>query len=82
MGSEGRPVMLHEPVRTADGRVIAFPERPRRSATLEIWRDYLEALSDLPADAPHLHKAIEEAEQTIREKERLRASMRGLDPRD
>jgi hypothetical protein len=82
MGSEGRPVMLHEPVRTADGRAIAFPEQPRRSATLEMWRDYLEALSDLPADAPHLHKAIEDAEQTIREKERLRASMRGLDPRD
>jgi hypothetical protein len=74
--------MLHEAVRTAEGPAIAFPERPRRSATLEMWRDYLEALSDLPADAPHLHKAIEDAEQTIRDKERLRAAMRGLDPRD
>ena len=74
--------MVDDALKAADGRVIAFPEQPRRNATLEQWREYLAALHEVPPDAPHLHKAIEDAEQTIRDKERLRASMRGLDPRD
>jgi hypothetical protein len=68
--------MLDDPVKTADGRTFSFPAPPRRSATLEAWRAYLMALYELPTDAPHLHKAIEDAEQTIREKEKIRTALR------
>jgi hypothetical protein len=67
--------MMQELVTLADGRVIAFPEMPRRNEKLDVWRDYLHALLALPSDAPYLHKAIEVAEFTIREKERVRAAL-------
>ena len=67
--------MVEELVTSADGRVIAFPETPRRNDSLEVWREYLDALLALPRDAPYLHKAIEDAELTIREKERVRAAL-------
>jgi hypothetical protein len=70
--------MLHEGVKAADGRIITFPAMPRRNETLEVWLKYLLALSELPSDVPHLHKAIEEAEQTIREKERIRLSVQSM----
>jgi hypothetical protein len=59
----------------ADSRVIAFPEMPRRNERLDVWREYLEALLALPTDAPYLHKAMEDAELTIREKERVRTAL-------
>jgi hypothetical protein len=68
--------MVEELVTLADGRVIAFPETPRRNEGLEVWREHLDALLALSSDAPYLHKAIEVAELTIREKERVRAAHR------
>ena len=67
--------MVQELVTLADGRAITFPETPRRNERLEVWREYLDALLALPSDAPYLHKAIEDAELTIREKERVRAAL-------
>ena len=67
--------MVQELVTLAVGRVVRFPDTPRRNERLEVWREYLDALLALPSDAPYLHKAIEDAELTIREKERVRAAL-------
>ena len=55
--------------------VVALPPMPRRNATLEMWRNYLHALYDLPVDTPNLAKALAEAHQTIREKEAIRRAL-------